>query len=381
MVTDALLHHLAFIDIETTGLDPSVDEVVELAVVRVERGVIHSTHTWRFAHAKQLPPMVQALTGLPERADPLAGTLADAAPDILGLVAGSTLVAHNADFERSFLRQLFGDGRPMLDSCELTQLLYPELRSHSLDALIRWAAVGPGARHRALDDAEDTFRVVKVALERAASEPDSPSLASLAAACAGPLGAMLAQLGEYRANHPRQATAVSELPRREGSHREKRVLPRGLRALKPKSRKRSSCCAANGYALGSPSPCRRRGGPTCPTTCPPPASHRVCRDRLRQLLELPRFSRWPGAVRWLERTPSLELGGAGAVAQRTVARRAVLGLLGHGPARRCLRAAGRSRAAGHTTSWASTWACDRPLYSTRPAVPPLAPSCRRSTPA
>ena len=56
-------------------------------------------------------------------------------------LTGWTVVAHNAPFEKGFLPELLGPIRaPVLDSCELLHYLYPELASHSLEAMLRWAS-------------------------------------------------------------------------------------------------------------------------------------------------------------------------------------------------------------------------------------------------
>ncbi len=282
----------AFIDIETTGLDPAVDEVVELGIVLVHEGLIFGRHRWRLRHEKPLSAMIQALTGLPERADASNPSLAEAWPEIGALLAGHTVVAHNASFERSFLKPL--EALPLVDSCEVTHFLHPQLRSHSLDALVRWAEVGEGARHRALDDAEDTFRVVQVALDRATGRE---SLLRVAAETGGPLGELLSWGGYGVAAAP-VVREVSAQVR----------LPEGLRALeteRPEDSFSSLCQRFTSQGVDVAVPVFRLGD--VPDEVPrrlPPAS-RICRQRLLQLLDLKRFS--PIATgyvrRWLEHTP------------------------------------------------------------------------------
>ena len=76
-------------------------------------------------------------------------------------LAGWTVVAHNAQFEKGFLPNLLGPIRaPVLDSCEVLHYLHPELSSHSLEAMLRWAGLGPRARHRAMTDCEATHGVL-----------------------------------------------------------------------------------------------------------------------------------------------------------------------------------------------------------------------------
>ena len=157
--TAAILGRLCFVDIETTGLDPTSDQIIEIGAVFVERGVVTGRRRWMVRPSQPIPPLITALTGLQDE------DVRDAAPfealtgELREVFGGWTLVAHNASFERSFLREVVATNA-MLDSFELSQLLFPQLASHSLDALVRWLEVGRGARHRAVDDAEDTFQVL-----------------------------------------------------------------------------------------------------------------------------------------------------------------------------------------------------------------------------
>lgn len=151
-----ILRRLCFVDIETTGLDPSVDQILELGAVFVERGVVTARRRWLVKPTRPVPAMITALTGLTDEELAAAPPLEALEGELREALAGWTLVAHNAGFERSFLGDRLAD-HAVLDSCEVAQLLAPDRSSHSLDALVRWLEVGRGARHRALDDAEDTF--------------------------------------------------------------------------------------------------------------------------------------------------------------------------------------------------------------------------------
>src|SRR5258708_38289788 len=70
-------------------------------------------------------------------------------------------------------------GARVLDTCELLHYLYPEMPSHSLEHIVRWAGVGGGAVHRAMQDAEDTFLAFSHALRRCIDESRQDDLAEL----------------------------------------------------------------------------------------------------------------------------------------------------------------------------------------------------------
>ena len=66
-----LFSHHAFLDLETTGLDPSSDEVIEVGVLRVENGEVVERHTRLFKPRGPLPLAIRRLTGLTD--EDLAG--------------------------------------------------------------------------------------------------------------------------------------------------------------------------------------------------------------------------------------------------------------------------------------------------------------------
>jgi ATP-dependent DNA helicase DinG len=166
-----LLQHHAFIDLETTGLDPSADQVIEVGVVLVERGQIVRRVGQLLRPGGPLPVIIKRLTGLDDALLSSQPSFGEYRAELKAVLDGWTLVAHNAAFERAFMDGLLEElGAPVLDSCELYHYLYPELPSHSLEAMVKWAGLGAGAQHRALEDAEDTFYALSFALQRCLDE-------------------------------------------------------------------------------------------------------------------------------------------------------------------------------------------------------------------
>ncbi len=175
----ALAHHV-IVDLETTGLDARVDEVVELGALFVENGVPVRSFSRLFQPQQPLPPIVFQLTGLLDEDLAGLGRFTDYLPQLERELDGWTVIAHNARFEQSFLRESFERiDAPLLDSCELLHYLYPELASHSLDAVVPWAGAGERTTHRALKDCEDTFAVLSHALRQCVHDRRADDVAEL----------------------------------------------------------------------------------------------------------------------------------------------------------------------------------------------------------
>jgi ATP-dependent DNA helicase DinG len=177
---EALFRHHVFVDLETTGLDPSVDEVIELGALFVHEGKVVERMDRLFAPSSPLPLTIQRITGLTDEDLKGRERFTTYRLRLREDLKGWTVVAHNASFEQGFLYDLLQEiEAPVLDSCELLHYLYPELESHSLEALVAWAGVSDHAAHRALKDCEDTFAVLRVALDRCAHDGRSDDLREL----------------------------------------------------------------------------------------------------------------------------------------------------------------------------------------------------------
>lgn len=147
------------VDVETTGGSPFFNRVIELGVLRVERGEVVREFKQLLDPGMELPEYITNITGLTD-AD-LAGqpTFEDVADEVLNLFDGATLVAHNAQFDYSFLKEEFrrlGYAFYMDRLCtvRLSRALYPEHTHHNLTALIERFKFECEHRHRAFDDAK-----------------------------------------------------------------------------------------------------------------------------------------------------------------------------------------------------------------------------------
>src|SRR5262249_44259410 len=110
----------------------------------------------------RVPRAVTALTGLSDADLADAPRIEAVAPALLGALAGRAVIAHNADFERHFLTHFVSSSLAQarfLDTQDLFALAYPDAPDLRLGTLAE-RAFGRTARHRALDDALDTARLV-----------------------------------------------------------------------------------------------------------------------------------------------------------------------------------------------------------------------------
>src|SRR5512145_3151732 len=130
---------VAVVDFETTGLtDEASSEPIEVGAVLLDPGRVRLFDT-KIRPRGRVPHAVSALTGLGERDLAGAPPIEDVAPAILAALAGRSIVAHNADFERHFLARFvspaLGAAR-FLDTQDLFALLHPDLPDLRLATLV-----------------------------------------------------------------------------------------------------------------------------------------------------------------------------------------------------------------------------------------------------
>jgi ATP-dependent DNA helicase DinG len=159
----------AVIDIETTGIDPLYDDIIDVGFLQFEGSQLVNRYS-SLVRSSQVPSyFIQKLTGISESMVRKAPIWSDVEPEVSELF-GHHLIAHNADFERSFLEQHFDkidDGakrESYEDSIPFLALLFPNRSSLKLENFIVDWKIAEGEQHRGLADSIDLLKVLLVAI-------------------------------------------------------------------------------------------------------------------------------------------------------------------------------------------------------------------------
>ena len=147
---------VAVVDLESTGGNFYRDRITEVAVLRFERGVA-KRYEWLVNPQQPIPKFVVELTGITDEAVSGAPVFADIAADLLPLLHGAVVVAHNSRFDYTFLRHEFRRAgmdfaAPALCTVQLSRRLYPQFYRHNLDSIIERFGIAVESRHRAMAD-------------------------------------------------------------------------------------------------------------------------------------------------------------------------------------------------------------------------------------
>jgi DNA polymerase-3 subunit epsilon len=155
----------AVVDFETTGTSPwQGARATEVAAVLLRDGLIVGRYESLMQTGTQVPPFIEALTGITDAMLRTAPPAARVMREVAAFAEGATFVAHNAHFDRTFWvheARLAGlrlaEEPPFVCTLLLSRRLYPEAPNHKLGTLAAYHGIAAAGRaHRALADAEVT---------------------------------------------------------------------------------------------------------------------------------------------------------------------------------------------------------------------------------
>ena len=151
-------------DLETTGLSPDRDAILEIGALVVRDDLITSeTFETLVQPKRRIPFYISKINGITDRMVQHAPSIEEALPSFLEFVAGRQLVAHNASFDIGFVKAnaaRLGLEAPVRATCtvQLSRKAFPNESRHNLDAICTRLGIVATNRHRALDDVEVTAK-------------------------------------------------------------------------------------------------------------------------------------------------------------------------------------------------------------------------------
>ena len=146
-------------DLETTGLSASRDKITEIGAVKVVNGEVVDTFS-TFANPEMpIPDKITQLTGITNEMVKDAPSQAEAVRAFLDFAGDSVLVAHNAPFDTSFIRQACNNmgveyNYTSIDTVAIARAILPDIKNVKLDTVAKYLRLGNFNHHRASDDAE-----------------------------------------------------------------------------------------------------------------------------------------------------------------------------------------------------------------------------------
>ncbi|MBQ8624302.1 MAG: exonuclease [Oscillospiraceae bacterium] len=150
------------IDLETTGLSPQYDEIIEFAAIRVRGGIVSETMQFLIKPEYEIDGFITELTGITNEMLADAPNIKEVLPAIKDFIGDDVLVGHNVSFDVNFLYDNFSKEADYLfrndyiDTVRISRILLPKLPHHRLKDITKALGVGARNMHRALSDCEVT---------------------------------------------------------------------------------------------------------------------------------------------------------------------------------------------------------------------------------
>ncbi len=151
-------------DLETTGFSPLQDKIIEIGAVKIKNGEIVAHYSTFVNPGVPIPYRIEQLTGINDGMVAEAPPVEEVLPEFLEFCKGCMLVAHNAEFDISFIRENCDrQGSTFaftsLDTVGIARFLLPSLNRFKLDTVAKALGVSLENHHRAVDDAACTAQI------------------------------------------------------------------------------------------------------------------------------------------------------------------------------------------------------------------------------
>ncbi len=151
-------------DIETTGFSASYDQIIEFGAVKISGGKIVGRFSEFVNPKRPIPLKIQELTHITEAMVASADTIDVVMPKFLEFAKGCVMVAHNADFDMSFVKYKANELGLLreftyVDTFALARMLLPNQGSYKLQHMAKAVGIIISDHHRAVADAEYTAQV------------------------------------------------------------------------------------------------------------------------------------------------------------------------------------------------------------------------------
>lgn len=161
------------LDVETTGLDPQKDAIIEIGAVRFNGKRVEERFSQLINPGRPIPSLITQLTGITNdmvRNQPTMGAIIHSLVDFIG---DSPILGHRIQFDLGFLKkwQKF-PYNPVIDTYELASVLMPTASRYGLASLCQQLGIfSTEPFHRAFNDAEMTSQVYLRLVDKAFELP------------------------------------------------------------------------------------------------------------------------------------------------------------------------------------------------------------------
>lgn len=149
-------------DLETTGLSRT-DNILEIGAIKIKNDNIIDTFDQLINPKRPIPTSASHVNHITDDMVSECPTISDVLPQFLDFIGKLPLVAHNAPFDVSFIKRYSTSLKNQIfDTVKMSRKAFPELKSHSLQSLIKDLNIVVTSSHRSLPDAQATAKLFQI---------------------------------------------------------------------------------------------------------------------------------------------------------------------------------------------------------------------------
>ncbi len=166
-----MLKDYVIVDLETTGLSPKLDKIIEIGAIKIRDGIEVARFETFVNPARAIPQRITGVTGINDMMVSEAPYIEDVIGEFILFVEDLPLLGHNIAFDYSFLKvnavnSKYKFDKFGMDTLKLARLYLKDLESKGLEFLCSHFGIVDENHHRAINDAFVTGELYKIICDK-----------------------------------------------------------------------------------------------------------------------------------------------------------------------------------------------------------------------
>lgn len=156
------------VDVETTGLSPLANELIEISAIKYKGIEKIDTFSTLIKPKSRIPYYITNITGITNEMVVNSPIVEEIMPKLVNFIGESPIVAHNANFDYSFLQSYSNNSfskNQVIDTVRIGRKLFPSLPNHKLGTVAKHIGIMEDGFHRAEFDCECCAKIYIKSLE------------------------------------------------------------------------------------------------------------------------------------------------------------------------------------------------------------------------
>jgi len=157
------------IDVETTGLSPTANELIEVSAIKYDGSKKIDTFSTLIKPKARIPYHITNITGITNDMVESSPEVEEVMPSLVEFIGDYPIVAHNANFDYKFIQSYSNNSfskNKLIDTVPIGRRLYPNLPNHKLGTIAKHIGVTEDGFHRAEFDCECCAKIYMKYLEQ-----------------------------------------------------------------------------------------------------------------------------------------------------------------------------------------------------------------------